>query len=67
MELALCHKLFVILLSLRGFALLELQVEVSVVNSTGVSEQPHQQDNGYGDGMQPNDNFSDFSHLQIWM
>ena len=60
MRLALSHPLFLTLLTLRGLALLELQVEVIVVNSTGAIEHPHQQDNGYkgyhGNGidMQPN-------------
>ena len=33
MKLALNHQLFLISLSLRGFALLELEVEVSLVDS----------------------------------
>ena len=44
MRLALSHPLFLTLVTLRGVALLELQVEVTVVNSTGAIEQPHQQD-----------------------
>ena len=39
MKKALNHQLLIIALSLRGFVLLELEVEVSAVDSTGTSEQ----------------------------
>ena len=39
MKKALNHQLLIIALSLRGFVLLELDVEVSAVDSAGTSEQ----------------------------
>ena len=40
MKLALNHQLFLISLSLRGFALLELEVEVSLEDSAVTNGQP---------------------------